>query len=86
MLGNVANGSANNNLAYINNTGLTDISAEYNSVIKVGQNQTDKNITENTFHSIGNINRCFGWDTNVWGSDIYTGLNSLPILRVFYNF
>lgn len=86
MLGNVANGSVNDNLAYINNTGLTDISAEYNSVIKVGQNQTDKNITENTFHSIGNINRCFGWDTNVWGSDIYTGLNSLPILRVFYNF
>ena len=75
-----------NNLAYINNTGLTNESEDYNKVVKVGGEQTEKNLTIDTFNSIGELRDAFGWDTSIWSTDIYSGTNGLPVLRAFYNF
>ena len=75
-----------NNLAYINNTGLTNESEDYNKVVKVGGEQTEKNLTIDAFRSIGELRDAFGWDTSIWSTDIYSGTNGLPVLRAFYNF
>ena len=75
-----------NNLAYINNTGLSSGSEDYNKVVKVGGEQTDMNLTIDTFHSSGALRDAFGWDTSIWSTDIYSGTNGLPVLRAFYNF
>ncbi|MBO5910230.1 MAG: hypothetical protein J6Q15_01835 [Clostridia bacterium] len=53
---------------------------------KVGQEQTSKNITIKTFRSSGLMRDAFGWDTSIWGTDVYTGNNSFVVLRVFYNY
>lgn len=76
------------NCAYINNTGLTSTDADYNKVIKTGDNQTDKVVTIDTFKSSGAMRDAFGWDTSIWSTNIYnnTNTNGLLVLRVFYNF
>lgn len=81
---NVAQGYCYN-VAYTDNTGLTSASANYNKVLQTGNNQTAKTLTIDTFKSVGLMRDAFGWDTNVWATDIY-GEAGYVVLRVFYNY
>lgn len=74
------------NLAYINNTGVSSTNENYNKIIQVGENLTDKKLTINTFYSVGKLRDAFDWNTSIWASNIYSTNSQLPVLRVFYNF
>ena len=75
-----------NNLAYINNTNKSNGDADFNQVIRIGGDQTALNVTINTFYSAGLMHDAFGWETGVWGTDIYSENKGLLVLRIFYNF
>ena len=75
----VNNENLQNSAYIINATGATQ------NAIKVGVNQTNKNVAVKTFESAGLMRDAFGWDTNIWATDIY-GDTGCVVLRAFYNY
>lgn len=55
------------------------------TAIKVGMNQTSKSVTVGAIESVGLMRDAFGWDTNIWATDIY-GDTGCVVLRAFYNY